>query len=383
METGHVKILFLLNAYEDDGPGRLIYSVIAKLIKYEGVECWTAALRRSGPMKEKFDALLVPTKVIKMKSIYQLNEFKSLVEFIKSNGFDIVHTNLVRADIIGRYAAKKAGVPVIVTTEHGIHTWQVRGKIVEYFVKYLYNRTAEFTDSIIAVSDYVKERLIESGVPGDKIVRIYNGIDVKEFSPVSDEERYEFRRFLSQDESYHIVGGVGNLVSLKGHSYFIKAIPRILEKHPLTLFVIVGEGPLHNRLVAEVKRLGLSEKVRFLGRLSALTARVISSMDVLVQPSLTESFGLVVAEALGCGVPVVGTRVGGVPEIIVDGQHGFLVEPRNPDAIADKVIWLLDHKEEARTIAGRGRQYVEENFDITKTVQAYYDLYARLLQAKA
>lgn len=382
MENTCVRILFLLNAYEDDGPGRLIHSVVGKLIHYEGVECWTAALRRSGPMKEKFDSLLVPTKVIKMRYIYQLNEFKSLVEFIKSNKFDIVHTNLVRADIIGRQAAKKAGVPVIVTTEHGIHTWQVRGKLVEYIVKYLYKRTAEFTDCIIAVSDYVKERLIEAGIPPEKIVRIYNGIDIQEFAPVSEEERREFRRYLSEDESYHIVGGVGNLVSLKGHSYFIRAIPQILEKHPKTLFVIVGEGPLHKHLVAEVNRLGLSGKVRFLGRLSTLTARVISSMDVLVQPSLTESFGLVVAEALGCGVPVVGTQVGGVPEIVVDGQHGFLVEPMNPDAIADKVIWLLDHKEEARAIAERGRQYVGEHFDIRKTVQEYYDLYTRLFQAK-
>lgn len=377
-----MKILFLLNAYEDDGPGRLIYAIIERLSKYEGVQCWTAALRRSGPLKEKFENLIIPTRVIGMRHTYQLSPYNELVDFIQTEKFDIVHTNLIRTDIIGRFAAKKANVPVIVTTEHGIHTWGVRGKLVAAIVKRLYLHTVKFTDCIIAVSDYVRESLLKEGVPPEKVIRIYNGVDLERFVPVSLEEKKEFFKYLSEREINHLIGGVGHLITLKGHSYFIQAIPKILQKHPNSLFVFVGEGPLQQQLIAEVSQLGLTEHVRFLGRLSAITPRVIAALDVLVQPSLTESFGLVVAEALACGVPVVATDVGGLPEIVQEGVNGFMVEPRNPEAIAEKVIWLLDHKEEARQMGERGREICRQKFDINSTVQQYYETYKSLLARK-
>ncbi len=377
-----MKILFLLNAYEDDGPGRLNYAIIERLSKYEGVQCWTAALRRSGPLKEKFENLIISTRVIGMRHTYQLSPYNELVDFIQAEKFDIVHTNLIRTDIIGRFAAKKANVPVIVTTEHGIHTWGVRGKLVAAIVKRLYLHTGKYTDCIIAVSDYVREVLLKEGVPPEKVIRIYNGVDLERFVPVSLEEKKEFFKYLSEREINHLIGGVGHLITLKGHSYFIQAIPKILQKHPNSLFVFVGEGPLQQQLIAEVSQLGLTEHVRFLGRLSAITPRVIAALDVLVQPSLTESFGLVVAEALACGVPVVATDVGGLPEIVQEGVNGFMVEPRNPDAIAEKVIWLLDHKEEARQMGERGREICRQKFDINSTVQQYYELYKSLLAGK-
>lgn len=377
-----MKILFLLNAYEDDGPGRLNYAIIERLSKYEGVQCWTAALRRSGPLKEKFENLIIPTRVIGMRHTYQLSPYNELVDFIQAEKFDIVHTNLIRTDIIGRFAAKKANVPVIVTTEHGIHTWGVRGKLVAAIVKRLYLHTGKYTDCIIAVSDYVREVLLKEGVPPEKVIRIYNGVDLERFVPVSLEEKKEFFKYLSERVINHLIGGVGHLITLKGHSYFIQAIPKILQKHPNSLFVFVGEGPLQQQLIAEVSQLGLTEHVRFLGRLSAITPRVIAALDVLVQPSLTESFGLVVAEALACGVPVVATDVGGLPEIVQEGVNGFMVEPRNPDAIAEKVIWLLDHKEEARQMGERGREICRQKFDINSTVQQYYELYKSLLAGK-
>lgn len=378
-----MKILFLLNSYEDDGPGRLIYALIERLSKYEGVSCATAALKHSGPLQEKFEDLLIPTRIINMRHFYQRRKLNELVEFLKNGGFDIVNTNLIRTDIIGRFAARKAKVPVIITIEHGIHTWRVKGKLIESLVKRLYIHTARFTDRIIAVSDYVKQCLESAGIPQEKIVRIYNGVDLERFVPSTPEQKKEFIKYLSDREINHVIGGVGHLVTLKGHSYLIQAIPRIIEKHPNSLFVIVGEGPLHNHLVNEVKQLGLTDKVRFLGRLSTITPRVISSFDVLVQPSLTESFGLVVAEALACEVPVVATRVGGLPEIVEDGVNGFLVEPRNPAAIAEKVIWLLDHKEEAKRLGAKGREIVANKFNIENTVKEYYELYKQLLEQKS
>ncbi len=377
-----MKILFLLNSYTDDGPGRITYGIIEGLKQFEDVECYTAALRRSGPLKEKFDDLVVPTKIIGMKYLYQIGKFKELVTYLRDGKFDIINTNLIRADIIGRKAARKAGVPIIMTTEHGIHTWCVKGKIIEALVKKIYLQTTRYTDRIVAVSDYVKRSLLEAGVPPEKIERIYNGVNLERFVPVTPDEKREFVKYLTDRDIKHLIGGVGHLVTLKGHQYLIKSIPQILGKHPDSLIIIVGEGPLHQHLIKEVNKMGLQEKVRFLGRMSTITPRLISALDVLVQPSLTESFGLVVVEAFACGVPVVATDVGGLPEIVQDGENGFLVAPRHPAAIADKVTWLLDHYDEARKMGERGREYVSRRFDIKVAAQKYHDLYTSLYNEK-
>jgi glycosyltransferase involved in cell wall biosynthesis len=377
-----LKILFLVNRYRDDGPGILIHSLIKQLKNYSDVESHTAALTSSGPLEGAFQEIDVPTRVIGMKGVYDLKSFFRFVRMLKREKFDIIHTNLIRADIIGRFAGRFAGVPVIVTTEHGIHTWLVRGKIVEGIVKRLYRYTAGFTDRIIAVSDYVKERLILAGVPASKCQRIYNGVDINRFVPISLEEKKEFRKYLADFAFENLIGVVSNMVELKGHIYFVQAIPLILQRHPDSLFVFVGEGPLQSSLEEDVRKMGVGQRVRFLGKLLAVTPKLMASLDVLVQPSLTESFGLVVAEGMATGVPIVASRVGGVPEIIEDGVTGFLVEPQNPGELAGKVNLLLANKPQAYAFGEAGRKRIVVNFSIEYTAEEYYQLYRRLCAPK-
>jgi glycosyltransferase involved in cell wall biosynthesis len=377
-----LKVLFLLNRYYDDGPGILIHSLVKQLKNYSIVESHTAALTSTGPLEAAFQEIDVPTRVIGMRGAYDLKRFLSLVRLLRREKFDIIHTNLIRADIIGRLAGRCARVPIILTTEHGIHTWLVKGKMVEWIVRRLYRYTARFTDRIITVSDYVKERLILSGIPASKCQRIYNGVDINRYVPISSDEKKDFRKYLADFEFENLIGIVANMVELKGHIFFIQAIPLILQRHPDSLFVFVGRGPLQSSLEEDVKKLGLSQRVRFLGKLLAVTPKLIASLDVLVQPSLTESFGLVVAEAMATGVPVVASRVGGVPEIVEDGVTGFLVEPQNPGELAAQVNYLLTNKLEAREFGEAGRKRVVSNFSIEYTAEEYYQLYRRLFSQK-
>ena len=132
-----------------------------------------------------------------------------------------------------------------------------------------------------------------------------------------------------------------------------------------------------------VSSLGLEKHVRFTGHLSALLPRLMGSLDVLVQPSLVESFGLAVVEAQACGVPVVATRVGGLPEIVVDGETGFLVTSEDPEALADKVNVLLSEPVLARSMGRQGRDKVLAQFQIQQTASAYAELYRKLAKEKA
>jgi glycosyltransferase involved in cell wall biosynthesis len=370
-----LRIFYLLNAYEEDGPGLLMERVASLMASYGDLEVVSAALSRGGALEGRFIERGIPTHLIAMKGIFDLPGYRALIRHIRNLRCDIVHTNVLRADIIGRMAAHAAGVPVIFSTEHGIHAWEERGKFWRPFVRRFYLHTVKYTKMIVAVSDFVKDSLIAEGVPQEKVVRIYNGVDTEVFIPLVRNEKDQYCKYLTERPVKNVIGLVGNLVEMKGLIYFIKAIPPILRQFPETLIIVIGEGALRHELEAEVARENLSDRVRFLGRISPLIPRLVGAMDILVQPSLIESFGLTVAEAMSCGVPVVASCVGGLSEIIEDGVCGYLVPPRDSDALAAKVIDLLSNPERCQMFGKAGRRRAVERFNIMSTVGQYYELY--------
>ena len=374
-----MKILYFLNAYEEDGPGLLMCQIASLLAPREGMEIYTAALSRGGSLEERFKEKHIPTHVIGMKSAFDRAGYHTLKSYLKEMDFDIVHTNILRADVFGRMAAHAVGIPVIVSTEHGLHAWEHRGSLIRKIVKWLYIRTASYNSAIVAVSDAVKENLIKEGIPQEKIIRIYNGVDANAFAPLDPAEKDKMRRYITDDQVCCTIGLVGNLIELKGLRYFIEALPPVFEKYPQTLVVVVGEGPLREEMEKEVAKEPFSGRVKFLGKLSQITGRVMAALDVLVQPSLTESFGLTVAEALSSEVPVVASNVGGLTELIEDGVCGYLVPPRNASALADKIIDLLDHPEKRLSMGRAGRERILNNFSLSTTVEKYLELYTKLL----
>jgi glycosyltransferase involved in cell wall biosynthesis len=378
-----VKALFLLNAYEEDGPGLLVFSIVQEMQRTGEIACSTMALSRGGPLQERFEAIGVPAAVVGMRSVYDIAAIGRFIRYLKHEHYSLLQTNLIRADLVGRVAAKCAGIPIIVTTEHGIHTWEVKGRIVRWLVRFLYLLTTRFTDRIVAVSEFVAKDLRTNGIAEVKITRIYNGIDTEQFRPLPDEQRRELCRYLSDRDVGHLVGIVGNMVALKGHAWCVEAIPAIVKEHPDTLFAFVGNGPLRQEIEELVRSLGMEHHVRFTGHVSALLPRLMGSFDVLVQPSLIESFGLVVVEAQACGVPVIATAVGGLPEIVSDGETGFLVPPEDPPALAEKVNLLLSEPALAQAMGKKGREKVLAQFLIQQTARAYAELYQQLASGKA
>lgn len=375
-----MKILFFLNAYEEDGPGLLISQVATIMCASEDADIWSAALSRSGPLEKRFREKGIPTKLIGMRGILDWSRYKKLKKFLQDENFDIIHTNILRADLIGRTAANAAGIPVIISTEHGIHAWEHKGGLIRKIVKQYYLHTLKFTSTIIAVSDFVKNSLISEGVPENKIVRIYNGVDTDYFVPISGSERDKLRSYITDEPVKAAIGLVGNLIEMKGLRYFIQALPAIFQKHPHTLVVVVGVGPLRKEMEKEISQQNLSHKVKFLGKLTQITRRIVAALDVLVQPSLTESFGLTAAEALSCGIPVVASSAGGLPELVEDGVCGYLVPPRDSDALAAKVISLLDDPDICSRFGKAGRERAIQLFRVSDTVDKYLELYSRLLR---
>ena len=244
----------------------------------------------------------------------------------------VIHTHGSRAGLLGRLASPLHAKKVY--TEHRFdEEFHLKNPVNEWIQKKMLAVQNHRSDLIIAVSRSVKDYLARSYMaPEKKIQIIPNGIDLK-LSVTS----YQ----LSVDRKAPIVGNVGNLNYQKGQIYLIQAMPEVIIKYPLATLEIIGEGEERRVLEAEVKKLNLAKHVTLLGYKN-IVDKYYKHWSVFVSSSIAESFGIVILEAMKYSLPVVATRVGGVPDIITHRKNGILVEPRNEKALARAILEVLE-----------------------------------------
>jgi glycosyltransferase involved in cell wall biosynthesis len=209
-----------------------------------------------------------------------------------------------------------------------------------------------------------------------KLVLIYNGVDLQTFDSASP-FRKEVRKKLGITPQENVIIVVANLILYKGHIDLLEAARKVLKHIPKALFLLVGE----DRGIGEnLKRisidLGIGEKVRFLGLRDDIH-QLLAASDLSVLSSHEEGFSNVILESMAAGLPIVATNVGGNSEAVVNGVTGWLVPPKNPDAMAEKIVDLLHDPQKARSWGKQGRKRVNKKFTIERTVQEHIKLYAR------
>ena len=234
------------------------------------------------------------------------------------------------------------------------------------YEKQLQEKAAAF----IAVSGFIRQQLLAAGYPEHKIIQHYIGVDVDKFCPGSREP----------NERYILC--VGRHTEKKGIDILLRAFAQITAQHPDVLLVQVGQGELTNRLKALTQTLGLEEKVRFLGaQPHGHVLELIQEAEIFALPSHTasdgncEALGIVFNEASACGIPVVSTRHGGIPEAIVDGQTGFLVPEQNISELAKKLHLLLSNRPLGEKMGRSGRELVCQSFNIHKQATILEQIY--------
>jgi glycosyltransferase involved in cell wall biosynthesis len=228
----------------------------------------------------------------------------------------------------------------------------------------------------IAVSEFLRSRLIQSGFPPDRTIVHYNGVDLTAFSPAE------------HDSNDPTLLSVGRLVEKKGIEYLIKAFALVAAELPEARLEIAGEGPLRRSLERLTADSGLSARITFHGSLShRAVASLMQNASIICQPSVTaangDSEGLptVVLEAAATAKPLVGTRHSGIPEIIVDGKTGFLVAEREVEALADRLLSLLRNAELRREMGEAGRKRIEEKFDMSKQAKRLEEIYSETISS--
>jgi glycosyltransferase involved in cell wall biosynthesis len=284
----------------------------------------------------------------------------------------LIHAHEFTANTYGMLLAQLAGVPLIATV-HGKSYYPDQVK------RRLAYRMVSRRQTMVAVSHDLKQFLVEAvGIPEDKISVIHNGIDVTAHSLQDGPE--DCRRELDLPSDEWVLGTVGSLYAVKGQAYLLRALPLVLHVHPHTTLLIVGRGEQEVSLKEEARHLGIESHVRFLG-LRQDVPKLLSVMDAFVLPSLSEGLSIALLEAMAAGKPIVATRVGGNPEIVLDATTGYLVPAQAPQALADSIIRLLANRSLALEFGEKGRQRVLQHFSLSRMAEQYQALYeARLRQ---
>lgn len=232
----------------------------------------------------------------------------------------------------------------------------------------------KLTDKVVTNSEVARDGLINlRNFPPTKLQVIHTG--VREDRETKPEIATAIRKQYHIPSSMKVVGMIGAFEPYKGHKYLLEAIPLVKEKFSNVKFVLVGEGRIKNELEESVQSSGLSEDVIFTGYYPEdHIIDIISAFDIFVLPSLHEGLPYVISEAMSLGRPIVATKVGGIPEQISDGVSGILVPPRDPEALANAIIYLITNMKKAKEMGQEARKKVESSFTIKSMISSLEEL---------
>jgi glycosyltransferase involved in cell wall biosynthesis len=307
---------------------------------------------------------------------YDLLAFIELYRLCRRERFTIVNTHTSKGGILGRLAARLAGVPVVIHTAHGYIFNEVESQRRAAFYRWLERIATHFCDLVISVN--AEERRIavaEKVVPADKIVTVLNGIQVRKFSDVGDTTA--LRRELDPTETAVLIGTTGRLMPQKGYIHLVNAIPEILKNYPQAQFVFVGDGPLENELKQQAKALNVYHACQFLGFRDDVP-QLLNVFDIFVLPSLWEGLSISLLEGMAAGRAVVTTDIKGNREVIAHGEDGLLVSPADPRALAEAVNALIVDKTKAEELGRRAQLKIKTLFSEQAMVNQTLDHYSAL-----
>jgi glycosyltransferase involved in cell wall biosynthesis len=290
---------------------------------------------------------------------------------------DIVHLHFCVLFSLLPFAIRAGGARNVLATEHISLPFALRSPPIDFIVKARNAACLKFVTRILPVSDYVRRRLLVSDhVPEAKATVLYNGIDLSRFQPPA-ESRAAIRLRLGVPPSDRVVASVGQLIQAKGFDHLVAAAA-LLKHRPDTTFLIAGDGERRAALADQIARLGMVERVRLLGKRDDVQ-EILGAADVFVCPSVwDEALGYVILEAMSVGLPAVASEVGGIPEVVADGETGLLVPPRDPAALAQAIARLLDDPAARERMGRAGRRAVHEHFSLDSAIERTLALYHEL-----
>lgn len=363
-----MNILFLTNHLNVGGITHYALT-LASGLKKKGHNVYIAS--SGGKLLKRFieEGIIYIHIPIKTKSEASWNVFASLFKllpYIKEKNIDIIHANTRVTQVLG-YLIQRFSHKPFVSTCHG------------FFKRRFFRRVFPcWGNKVVAISESVEEHLLcDFEVDKEDIVLIHSGIDTDKFQNINMpvKEKYDVL------EGRPVIGTIARLSEEKGHIYLIEAMKHILSDIPGAKLLIIGEGRMKEKLVSLAKKLGIEQHVFFVSETSD-TKEVLFDLDVFVMPSLKEGLGLALMEAMACGLPVVGTAVGGIKNLIQDGKNGLLVNPADPLELAKAILALLRDPSKSDSLGKNAGNFIKENFSKEEMVLKTERMYSECVKAQ-
>jgi glycosyltransferase involved in cell wall biosynthesis len=370
------QICFVITKSNFGGAQKYVFELATSLDKntFDVV----VALGGHGVLKEKLitsgiEVITIPNLERNISIFKECASFKFLYNLFSERHFDIVHLNSSKIGGLGSLAARLTGVPKIIFTAHGWAFNEDRGFISKVLMKFIYWVIIFLSDKTIAVSQNLKERVIGWPFVSNKIEVIHNGVKEIDFY-----EKEKSRGILSEINpkiytNKFLIGTIAELHNIKGLDILIDSIKELPENENIQ-FIIIGEGEKRIELEKQILDSGLENKVILLGFLDNV-AKYLKAFDLFVLPSRSEALALVILEAGLAQVPVIATRVGGIPEVISDSKFGKLVSSENKSELSISIQNSIDNYEQTKLTAQNLNQRVQENFSYQKMLNETLRLY--------
>jgi glycosyltransferase involved in cell wall biosynthesis len=356
-EAGRVRVLLANDrlGYDDarfHGAGRLMVEWTRVLLQ-RGVSVTPVILRQPGSLGASVKAQGLPFAFL-CRHAYDPGTLIDFLQIIRRDRIQVLHLQGFGSTFFGRIAARLLRLPVIVHV-HADHRFEP--KHYPPFVQAMDHALAGRTTQVLAISEAVAHFAIEQqGFHRDQIEVMHNPVDLRRFRPPDVDARAAGRNALGLGSDARVVICVARFDPVKGVDLLIEAWPDVVAVIPSATLLLVGDGPLHASLEQRARALGLSGSIRFLGYRSDVES-ILGLADLSVVPSRSEGLSLAAIESMASGLAVVAARVGGLPEVVRDGETGLLVEPENPPALAAAVTRVLGDAALRTSLAATARRF--------------------------
>lgn len=362
--------LKILHTEWSDGLGGQEKRILAELIgMFKRGHYVALACRENAKIKKEAERIPIDIFTLSMRKPYDLKSIIRLSRIIKKIGFDVINTHSGVDSWIGGLAAKLAGVSILIRTRH--LNIPLKRNIFN-FVHYL-------PDMYITCGENMRRNLVERcGFPEDKVVSIPTGVS-NEFFDIKKDPGLKVKYGI--DSNVTVITNVGILRSVKGHEITLKAAKQVLERFPDVVFFLAGDGPRKEALEKMAFELKISSRVIFAGFIENIK-EIYSFSDLIVLSSWSEGLPQSLLQAMAAGVPVVSTKVGGVPEIVRNKETGILVEPGDFQSLSKGIISLLENHKLREQMINRAKELVANKYTLTHMLDKTESLYKDLLLRK-
>lgn len=373
-DSGALRILYIVDTLNIGGTETQMVEAALRCHAM-GHQLTVACLRDEGPLRDALQQAGIPLiEFRKGKTLLSLNGLRQLlrmVVFLRRHKFQVVHSHDLWSNLLGVPAAWLARIPVIISSRRYLADLEWYTPRRNKIVRALYHLSTHVVVNSGPVRDLLLER---DGVPARKVRVLHNAVDAGRIAGV---RQFRERSLPDIQPSPKLIAVVANMYSaVKGHTHLIAAAGTICRLQPETFFLLIGDGPERPRLEEQVRARNLERNFLFMGRRTDV-AELLACCDLSVLPSEAEALPNALLEAMACGLPVVATSVGGVPEVIENGLHGLLVPPRDPEAIAAAVLRVLSDPCLAMMLGRAAQQRIRARFSFDRLMTELHGLYSQ------